>query len=84
MAILLKTKSGARHFLKGDKAPTVLNLLFDTWWNPFGWSGWWFPTDFLGGKISLRVSEIESMVPVDDKDVQELIRGLQKSNLVHG
>ncbi|MCJ7485281.1 MAG: hypothetical protein MUQ25_03820 [Candidatus Aminicenantes bacterium] len=76
MAILLKTKSGGRHFLKGDKCPTILNLMFDTWWNPFHWSGWWVLTDFMGGKVTIKISQIESMTPVDDKEVQELIRGL--------
>ncbi len=79
MALFIKMKSGARHFGKGDKAPSLLNLYFDTWWNPFCWSGWWFPADYLGGpRLQLRLGEVESVTFLENEEVDRLIQDLQR------
>lgn len=79
MAILIKMKSGARHFGAGQRAPRLMDVWFSSWWNPFCWSGWWFPQDFLGGHLQLKLAEVESLVFCEDSEVNKLLKDLQAS-----
>lgn len=77
MAILLTTKSRGRLFLKGDRIPALCELS--------GHPGFCELLDFLNVPIRLRISEVESMTPMEDKDVQELYAKMKaaSSMLVH-
>ena len=67
MAILIKMKSGARHFLAGDAMPELEDFM----------SKFWTPIDFLGERIMLRISEIESLTPIPDEEVDLMLRELR-------
>lgn len=64
MAILLTTKSRGRFFLKGDGFPVLCSLREEP--------GFCQLTDFLNVPIRIKISEIESMTQIEDRDVKEL------------
>ena len=71
MALLIQTKGRGKYFIKGDKVP-ALGLFF-----PFRF---WNPLNFLGGRISIRFSEIESITPVPDAEVNEFLKDMKVQN----
>lgn len=80
MAVLVKMKSGARHFLKGDRVPSPLDVWFWDWWNPFCWCGYWFPDDFFGERIALVLNQVESMMLADDQVVKDMVLAAQRQS----
>jgi hypothetical protein len=73
MAILVKTETGDRHFLKGND---VLKALADLQ-AAEGGSGWWSPRDFLEEITIIRAKKVESIRRVEDEGVKELLSQLQ-------
>lgn len=77
MAILLTTKSRGRFFLRGAGIPELIPVR--------GQEDFCELVDFLNVLIRVRISEVESLTPMEDNDVKALYMQMKaaSSPLVH-